>query len=69
MAAALARWQDGVRVEQKRRLRDAGVETSGFVEDGEDGAEEEGLAGMAVGEQGREDRGVEDDGPMEKVNE
>ena len=33
-AAALARWQDGERVEMKKRLKEAGVEGVGFIEDG-----------------------------------
>ena len=34
-AAALARWQDGDRIDQKRRLRQAGgVDNVGFIEDG-----------------------------------
>ena len=42
-AAALARWQDGARVEMRKRLKEAGVENVGFTEDAEDGdsAEEE----------------------------
>ena len=47
MAAALGRWQDGVRAEMRRRLREAGVEGVGFVEDhgaeGEDEGEEDGI--------------------------
>lgn len=38
-AAALARWQDGFRIEQRKRLREAGVENAAFVEDEEMGDE------------------------------
>ncbi len=57
VAAALARWQDGGRVEQKRRLREAGVESAGFVEDDEEGeeGEEEGLEGGLEGEEEEEE--------------
>jgi casein kinase II subunit beta len=60
VAAALARWQDGVRVRQKKRLREAGVENVGFVEDGEDGEE---------GEEGEEELEGAEDGLMEEDDE
>ena len=36
-AAALARWQDGERVDLRKRLRAAGMDNVGFLEDAEDG--------------------------------
>ncbi|KAF7508740.1 casein kinase 2 regulatory subunit [Endocarpon pusillum] len=54
VAAALARWQDGVRVEQQRGLREAGVENAAFLEDEGEVADEEDGFGQG-GEQGGED--------------
>lgn len=69
VAAALARWQDGVRLEQQRGLREAGVENAAFVEDeGEVADEEDGLAGEE-GEGDVEGAGGEGDGAMEEVKE
>lgn len=36
-AAALARWQDGERADLRRRLKAAGIDNVGFLEDGEEG--------------------------------
>ena len=58
-AAALARWQDGIRIEQKRRLRESGVEAVKFVEDVEEGDEEEGMADD-FGEEDIEEEPVEE---------
>lgn len=61
VAAALARWQDGVRVRQKKRLREAGVENVGFLEDGEDGEEGEEGEEELEGAEGVEDGLMEED--------
>jgi casein kinase II subunit beta len=53
VAAALARWQDGVRGEQRKRLREAGVENVGFVDDGNE-AEEEDEDGFGAGQEAGE---------------
>lgn len=55
-AAALARWQDGARVEQRKRLVEAGVDKVGYVEDADEGDElEDDDGGVA------EDGGDDDD--------
>ena len=40
-AAALARWQDELRIQQRRGLKDAGAENNGYLEDEEEGSEGE----------------------------
>ena len=73
VAAALARWQDGVRGEQRRRLREVGVENVGFVEDGNEAEEEEEEDGFGGGEEGGQGlpdgvaAAVVGDGAMEEV--
>lgn len=71
VAAALARWQDGERVEQQRGLREAGVENAAFLEDeGEVADEEDGLGrGREEGGEDVERVGAEGDGAMEVVKE
>ena len=64
-AAALARWQDGERVELRRRLKVAGVENVGFTEDAEDGdsaLDDEEMAAITAGEGGGvDDQEMEED--------
>jgi casein kinase II subunit beta len=75
VAAALARWQDGNRVEMKKRLKEAGVENVGFVEDGAEADEEDGMLGREDLEGEAEEDGKggngngDEDGAMEVVKE
>ena len=64
-AAALARWQDGERAELRRRLKAAGVDNVGFIEDGEEGdSAEDDMEGVGISEQDIE----EDDMGLTKGN-
>lgn len=69
VCASLARWQDGVRIEQRKGLREAGVEGVGFVEDGQEGDEEEALVVGDEAEGEREEDGKGGDGAMEVIKE
>lgn len=69
-AAALARWQDEGRVEQRARLREAGVENAGFVEDGNAADEEgdgDGVMADDVKEESQQPEGTAGAGAMDVV--